>query len=261
MLRVVVLTGMISIGARYCGPPESGNGGYCSGVVAKHLRGPVEVTLRKPPPLERELQLELNGARAELRDGEHLVAEAREAELVLDVPPPVSFELATKLSAHYVGFRAHHFPTCFVCGPGRAEGDGLRIFPGAERHGEPVAAPWVVSPSLCDGNDRVPTEIVWAALDCAGYFAVAEPDYPIALLGRMTAEVFGEIRAHDRAVIMGYGMGRDGRKLFAGTAVFGANGELKARARQVWIVVSGPASSRPPLSPRSQRFPLPSSRS
>jgi hypothetical protein len=103
---------------------------------------------------------------------------------------------------------------------------------------------------------------MWAALDCAGYFAVAGPDYPVALLGRMTAELYGNVSAHDRVVVMGYGFGREGRKLFAGTALFGANGELKARARQVWIALGGPASSRPPpLSTRSQRFPLPSSRS
>jgi hypothetical protein len=246
---------MISIGARYCGPPESGNGGYCSGVLAKHLRGPVEVTLRKPPPLERELRIDLSGARAELRDGDDLVAEAREVELNLDVPPPVSFDVATRLSAHYVGLRAHHFPTCFVCGPARAPGDGLRIFAGAERQGEPVASPWVASASVCDASGRVPPEIMWAALDCAGYFAVAEPDYPIALLGRMTAELLGDIGEGDRSIVMGYSLGREGRKLFAGTAVFGANGELKARARQVWIVLSGALSSRPPpLSSRSQRF-------
>ena len=30
----------------------------------------------------------------------------------------------------YPGLGNHPFPTCFACGPDRAEGDGLRIFPG-----------------------------------------------------------------------------------------------------------------------------------
>jgi hypothetical protein len=33
--------------ARYCGPPNSGNGGYVAGLLARRLgEGPVEVTLR-----------------------------------------------------------------------------------------------------------------------------------------------------------------------------------------------------------------------
>ena len=32
--------------------------------------------------------------------------------------------------ASFVGLTSHPFPTCFACGTGRAEGDGLRIFPG-----------------------------------------------------------------------------------------------------------------------------------
>jgi hypothetical protein len=237
--------GMMRIASRYCGPPDSANGGYCAGSLAGLLGGAVEVTLRKPPPLERELSVELAEAQATLKDGAELVAEARKSSLDLVPPAAPSFEQAMRLSSHYVGHRAHHFPTCFVCGPARAVGDGLRIFPGAERSGMPVASPWVPDASLTDERDCVRSELVWAALDCVGYFAVGAPDFPVALLGRMTAEVSQNVRLGERCVVLGWSLGRDGRKLFAGTAVFGADGQLRARARQTWICLHGEPSSRP----------------
>ena len=47
----------IIIQNRFCGPPDSGNGGYTSGLIAKELNNPVEITLRKPPPLDKMVSL------------------------------------------------------------------------------------------------------------------------------------------------------------------------------------------------------------
>lgn len=234
---------MIRIAARFRGPPQSGNGGYSAGLLTRHWQlasgasGAVEVTLRKPPPLERDLELQLAGERALLTDGAELIAEARSATLDVEPPEAPSWERAAALSHHYVGHARHHFPSCFVCGPGREAGDGLRIFPGAERPGEPVAAPWLPDASLADADGNLPSEMVWAALDCAGYFAVAAPDYPVALLGRMTAEVLSAVRVGERCVVVGWALGREGRKLTAATAVFGKDGMLYGHARQTWILL------------------------
>src|SRR5689334_8140503 len=69
------------IESRYNGPTGSGNGGWSAGVFAAEAggTGPVEVTLRRPPPLETELRL-VDG---EVRDpaGE-LVAEVRPVSAV-----------------------------------------------------------------------------------------------------------------------------------------------------------------------------------
>jgi len=35
--------------------------------------------------------------------------------------------------------------------------------------------------------------------------------------------------------VLGWPLGEDGRKLYAGTALYTADGELLARARQTWI--------------------------
>ena len=85
----------------------------------------------------------------------------------------------------------------------------------------------------------VSNEVLWAALDCVGYFAVGAPDYPVALLGRMTARIVGSVAASERCVVMGYAIERSGRKLHAGTAVFGADGSVRGYARQTWIVLNG----------------------
>lgn len=226
------------IARRFCGPPDSGNGGYSAGLLAAALGGSVEVTLRRPPPLERELTLQVSAEGAKLEDGEFLIAEARRAAVDVTPPPPVSLERASQLSTYYIGHTKHHFPSCFVCGPARAVGDGLRIFPGHASLDQPMAAPWVPDESLTrEGDALIPTEIAWAALDCIGYFAGGAPDYPVALLGRMTADVSRAVAVGERCVLLGWPLGREGRKLHAGTALYDASGALCARARQTWILL------------------------
>ena len=71
------MTGSLVIASRFCGPPDSGNGGYVCGLIAGYLDGPAEVTLRKPPPLETASDLERDGdGSVRVRDGQTLIAEA-----------------------------------------------------------------------------------------------------------------------------------------------------------------------------------------
>jgi hypothetical protein len=226
------------IAKRYCGPPDSANGGYTAGLLASQLGGAVEVTLRRPPPLERELHVQLADEQARLSDGELLVAEARRCAVDLEPPRAPSFERTVELSKDYIGHKHHHFPSCFVCGPARSVGDGLRIFPAAAHEGELAAAPWIVHPSLTNPDGALRQEVLWAALDCAGYFASAGPDYPIALLGRMTAEIFGTVNAGEHCVVVGWPLHREGRKLHAGTAVYDHDGKPLGIARQTWILLT-----------------------
>ncbi len=213
----------IVIDRRFNGPPNSANGGYTCGLVAQHVGEPAEVTLRSPPPLGRPLRFD--GER--LWDGETLVAEAGPVELDLEPPPPVGYEDAERASARYPGFDRHEYPTCYVCGPERS--DGLRIFTGPVDDDEVFAAAWQVP-------DDFSRELVWAALDCPGAIGVGWDGRGDWLLGRMAAEV-GEVpKAGERCVVLAWPLGRDGRKGFAGTAVY-RDGELLARARQTWIAL------------------------
>jgi hypothetical protein len=227
------MTTHVTIAPRFCGPPHSGNGGYCSGLAAAGIDGPVEVTLRRPPPLDQALRLERESG-VVLNDAGEVVVEARPARLALDVPPAPSFEDAEAMSRRFRGFTIHAFPTCFVCGPARAPGDGLRIFPGGAVHDGFVGAPWVPDSSLAGPDGSIGSEFLWAALDCPGYFAVAVPGER-ALLGRMTAEVEPRVEPGERCVVVGWRIGRSGRKLEAGTALYDAGGRLRGRSRQTWI--------------------------
>jgi hypothetical protein len=226
----------ITIQRRVCGPPESGNGGYTAGLLATLIPGAVEVTLRRPPPLERPLGIEA-GDVVRLHDGDDLVAEARSVDLDLDVPPPPTFAVAQDMSRAFPSFDEHAFPTCFVCGPKRSHGDGLRIFAGSPCGGSGVvAAPWTPDASLADDDGVVRREFLWAALDCPGYFAVADPPER-ALLGRMSAEVDDGLTAGTRCVVTAWSLGREGRKLRAGVALFDAAGALRGRAVQTWLTI------------------------
>ncbi|MGH3037371.1 MAG: hypothetical protein ACRDMU_09340, partial [Gaiellaceae bacterium] len=129
------------IPARFNGPPRSANGGYTCGLVARLLGGEAEVTLRVPPPLERELRVVRANGRVELWDGETLVAEGEPAVVDVDVPAPVSLAEAEAASTRYAGFAHHAYPTCFTCGPERDDGLGIYAGAVAGRDGV-VAAPW-----------------------------------------------------------------------------------------------------------------------
>lgn len=233
---------MITIERRFCGPPGSANGGYAAGVAAAQLAGAgvVEVTLRSPPPLDRPIEVVREGERAILREGAQLVAEVAPARMEIEPIAPVGFEEAEAAARRFPWFERHPFPGCFVCGHQRAEGDGLRIFPGPVE-GRPVAAaPWVPDASLAGEDGRVRSEIVWSVLDCPAWFGIRcfHAWEGRALLGRLAAEIREAPRAGERCVCVGWFVGREGRKGYAGSALFGEGGELRALGRSTWIAIA-----------------------
>ncbi len=226
---------VLVISERFNGPPDSANGGYTCGRLACLLEGTVEVTLRRPPPLGKELTIaEAEDGLLKLLDGDSLVAQARSAELELEVPPWPGFPKAESASQRYVGHRHHPFPTCFVCGPQRDH--GLRIFAGAVDEGQ-VAAVWQPAPELADDQGWVRPEYLWCALDCPGAFAVDQHMENPRVLGRLTGTVVGRLPAGQPAGVLGWSLGLERRKAFAGTAVFDAQGSLVAKAKAVWIAI------------------------
>lgn len=217
----------IVIENRYRGPLESGNGGYVAGRVAAYVDGPAEVTLRLPPPLDVPMRVESDddGHVRVVHDGA-LVAEAAPTRVDVEPPPAPSPAEARDAEARHVRFGAEAFSQCYVCG---VRDDGLRIHVGGVRGREPLhAATWMTG--------DVGEEIVWAAIDCPGAYAVGAQGRGEVVLGRMAAEVLRVPEPGEECVVAAWPLGEDRRKLYAGTALYGAGGELLARARQTWIL-------------------------
>lgn len=230
-------TPVVTIARRFCGPPDSGNGGYTCGLVASALPGVVSVTLRRPPPLDKALRLVRTPEGVALLDGASTVAEGRRAELSLEPPPCPGLAAAAEAAARYRGLEHHAFPSCFVCGTGREPGDGLRIFAGHAGVDELVAAPWQPAGDLADAEGCVRPEFVWAALDCPGAWTwLSELERPL-VLGRLTASLDQSLEAGRHYIVGGWRLGREGRKHESGTAVWTADGTVCARARATWIEI------------------------
>jgi hypothetical protein len=231
----------MQIATRFCGPPTSGNGGYVCGLLAQHLGEPAVVRLHRPPPLETELRVEPSGQGVRLLADQDLVAEGRPASISLDLPEAPSFSEAIEAARRFKGFERHPFECCFVCGPAREPGDGMRLFAGPVKGREIVATPWEPDATLCDERGVVSPEFVWAALDCPGGFAFDYPDGASILLGQLAARLDGQVSASERCVVIGWNLGGEGRKHFTATALFGEGGEPIAVAEATWIEVAPPA--------------------
>lgn len=215
----------LTIDRRFRGPLHSGNGGYTAGRLAAFVAGPAEVTLRLPPPLDRPLTVADEDGRVLLLDGEALIAEARPGAPEVDVPRTVTFAEAEEAATRHVRFAGENFSECFSCGV--RPDDGLCINPGSVPGTDVHAAPWTA-------HDVSP-EVVWAAIDCSGAYAVGGPGRGEVVLGRITAAILGLPEEGERCVVIAWPLGEDGRKLYAGTALLGEDGEPLALARQTWI--------------------------
>lgn len=237
----------VTIEGRYCGPPGLGNGGYVCGVVAAELGttpgDAVEVTLRRGTPVDRALTLERGDDGTILRDGDDVLVTARAATLALDVPAPPAFAVAERAAAHYPGFANATYPHCFACGAQRAIGDGLRVMPGPYDAGAQLAAAWMPDAAFADAAGRLRPEFLWAALDCPGGWIAIGDTRRYVLLGRMTARLIAPVQAGERCVVLAWPLEIDGRKRYAGTAVFGADGTLAALARATWIEMPAPVAA------------------
>jgi len=245
--------------ARYCGPPSSGNGGWSSGAIAAlageecpddHARPwpTVSVSLLAPPPLDTAMAVspaDDGGGVVASYDGRP-VLRARCSHDDLTEVEPVEPGEAHAATASYHGLTSHPFPTCFACGTGRAEGDGLRIFPGrvADQEGlARVAATWTPDPSVAedfhayaDGRPRAGLPVTWAALDCIGGWA-GDLEERLMVLARMSARIDSLPEIGEEHVLVGLGRGREGRKAWTSATMYDADGRVVGTAEHLWVEV------------------------
>lgn len=242
---------------RFCGPPDSGNGGWTAGALAAldtvdapadHGGGwpAIEVSLRRPPPLDAAMAVTTAaGVTTATYDGAP-VATAQRVERALGEVEPVDPATAAAAGEAYPGHDFHPFPTCFACGTAREEGDGLRLFPGKVGDGpagDLVAAAWTPHPSLqedwhtyVDDHPRASVAATWAALDCIGGWA-GDLTERLMVLGRMTARVDVLPAVGEAHVVVGEGRGQDGRKTFTASTLYDADGRVVATAEHTWVAV------------------------
>jgi hypothetical protein len=233
------MSSILRISRRFCGPPNSGNGGYSSGMLASLLPGACECTLRKPIPLERDLESQVLEAGARLVDGSEVIIEAFKTLIPRPEQTPVSLAQALRATAQSPAFDKHPFPTCFTCGPERQQGDGLRIFPGpvdgSNESSSLFATSWTPDPSLTAGGVVVRPEFVWAAMDCPTGFAAGFPWRGTLVTGRLAVEQVAPVYPLRPYVLMSWPTGSEGRKFHAQAVLHGPDGELCATARATWL--------------------------
>lgn len=225
------------------------------GVLAKGHEGSVTAVLRAPIPLDAELSLEARDGGQALLGGEGaLIAQGRPATQDLPAPPPApTLEAARAAATRHIGLTQRVHPICFTCGTAREDGDGLRVLPGQLEGAETgiVACTWTAHPNFAGPDGTIASEVVWAALDCPGYFAWVEKEGRHgALLGTMTAEVVAPVRAGEEYAVVAWPISKEGRKEVAGVAMFDRDGGLVGRAHQVWIVIGSlpPTAAAAPAS-------------
>lgn len=239
----------IVIADRFRGPPQSGNGGYVAGVAAALLdsREAAEVTLRSPIPLDVSLSVKRPDTSDDLHtriwQGETLIAEVQTATLELAVPVPPDWQAvrdAAPTSPSYqkrinpilpdgTGFH----PICFCCGVDHPE--GLNVCAAPVLGGEQVAAIWNGKSEWADSDGNIPDEFVWTALDCPGQFAFMAGGIVTGLLGRITGKLYHKVSAGEEYLVTGWRIAVEGKKHFAGTAIFDRDNRLLGAAKSVWI--------------------------
>lgn len=248
------------------GPDHSGNGGWSAALLARHVRGGeagVEVSLRVPPPLGRELLVAEGDGRSVLLlddagDGEPVVV-ATAAPAAVDVAVPEAVrtlrpDAAAAASAGFPFRKRHPFPRCVSCGIDREPGQpslgihcgpvaGVRVADEAGRLVDVYADAWTPTPELADGADPAlaSVEACWSALDCPSAAPFADPGatHP-SVLARIAVRLERQASIGAPHVLASWERSVDGRKQHSVSVLLDAHGEVLAVAQALWIQVRRP---------------------
>jgi hypothetical protein len=235
------VTEQVVVDKRFLGPPGHVNGGYACGLVASRIGRSAGVNLRKPIPIEKSLVVDASNGGVRMLFEDEMIADGGPADPVSEVPDPVPFELAREAESRFAFLHDHPFPECFVCGPAREPGDGLRIFPGKIDGRDVVAGGWVPDVSVPSADGAIDDLITWAVLDCPTSFGSAlGGEQGLSMIARLEARLLEPVRIGEQHVAIGWPIEREGRKWWGGSALFGPAGELCAHARGLWIELREP---------------------
>ena len=231
---------------RFRGPPQSGNGGYVGGLFSRTIdpsgRGNVEVTLRSPIPLDNSMQVNrFEDGTATISDGETLIAQVKSVDWEMEVPAPPDWNDVRAVASKSLAFgsnlndllpgRKGFHPICFCCGVEHDTGLQVCVAP----TGDQVAAIWETKKSWGASDGLLPVEFLWTAMDCPGQFAYMEKGIRTGMLGRITAAITERPKAGETLLVTAWTILVEGKKHFAGAAIFDKTGKLYCKAKTVWI--------------------------
>lgn len=196
------------------------------------------MTLHAPVPVETPLLLRKAGRRTHLWAGEELIASASSEKGQIGRVDPVDIAVARTSRERFGGQVGHPFPTCFVCGMDRADGDGLLLtpapVPGLIRT---TACVWRPSPAVTDTRGHVPDEIVWSVLDCPGGWT-ADPVAEPMVLARMSAELYTRPVVGAEYLVVARQNSRSGRTSSNTSTLYDHVGTVLGTATAVWVAVN-----------------------
>src|ERR1700761_4488154 len=114
----------VIIERRYAGPPQSGNGGYVAGVLARDITGPATAVLRAIIPLDTPLDLSPVDGRMVMTAADGGLIGAASPASAADlpaVPTPPSLAEAEAAGRRYLGHETTYHPICVSCATAREE--------------------------------------------------------------------------------------------------------------------------------------------
>jgi hypothetical protein len=220
---------VLMVDERHNGPPNSGNGGWTSGLIAAFITdGTPEITLHKPPPLLAPLTVvpAADGLRV-VDAAEAVIATGRRREADIEPVPPVSLAQGRGSIRELSGTRHTSLSYLFRMRPAAARrpadlpgalargrhGGGLR---GARGHRRRDGVGGAGLPGRLDRDQRRAPMVCWAGWPWRST-SCPSPARSASSWGR-------DVR-------------RDGRKALVRTTLYGADGRLCARAEATWIAI------------------------
>ncbi len=236
----------VIIARRFCGPPDSGNGGYSCGVLPGSLLGGTAEGHAAHLAAARIVRMDVvrDGSGVHLMAGGQLVAEARPADLAMDAPPAPSLEeaIAGRVRA-FRGASRTSIRRASCAGRSARRATGCASTP-AQSRGATSRRPLRSSRTPRSPTRERPgcgARSAWAALDCPSVkfgfhcFGPFEGVRSFSGVSRRASTRFR--RVGDRCISVGWSLGRDGRKIHCGSALYAEDGALLAVGKATWIVL------------------------
>ena len=233
-----------TIPKQFCGPPSSSNGGYFCGVVASFFDYAVEVRLKSPPPLDTPMQIRRDESLSQVFADDTLVAQVRRLEEPLEPAPFLPVESAKLCSE--IGLEGslinHPFPTCFVCGPQRDDGEGMRIFTGPGQDTKLYAARWHTHRAWSSNGVDIDPKYIWSALDCPSsgpaFATSVQAESDIAyVLGTLSLKVSEKPKVNENYSIVCATDEKHERLYRTRVSLYADDATLLATGAAVWIQV------------------------